>query len=253
MAFVSLTTSNHIGIVTMDRPPVNAINLQMYQEIKEIFLSINERDDIWTVVFRAEGKSFSTGNDVSEFNLMNPDQVLPYARIVSDSVASVYECRAPVIAAVNGMALGAGMALASCSDIIIAAEDATFGLPEIKVGIVGAACFLSRILPQSTVRHMAYSGDSITAEEMKRFGAVMQVAPPGQLDDISLKLANRYAQRSPLALRGFKKAIYMNECAMLKEKYMAEIDFTRNLAATEDFKEAICAFREKRKPVFKGR
>ncbi|MBU2261023.1 MAG: hypothetical protein KKF02_03770 [Proteobacteria bacterium] len=137
--------------------------------------------------------------------------------------------------------------------ILIAFDDAAFGLPEIKVGIVGAACFLSRILPQPLVRYMAYSGEPIAAGEMKNLGVILRVVPRDQLFDAAMQIAEQFVQRPPLALRGFKKAMNINEEVRLKEKYLAEIEFTRQLMASEDFQEALHAFMEKRKPVFKGR
>lgn len=253
MDFLSLKVEGHAGIVTMDKPPMNTFNLQMYQELQETFEAINDNDRIWMAIFRAEGKNFSTGNDVSEFTMLtSPEKGLSYSKKVSDSVGSVYACRVPVIGVINGMALGTGLALASCCDILIAAEDARFGLPEGRVGIVGAACFISRMLPQQLHRYMAYSGDMMTAEEMKSFGAVLKVVPGEQLLASAMGVAERLLKNPPLVLKGFKAAINTNENAILKEKYAVEMSYTVPLLKTADFKEAVTSFLEKRKPAFRG-
>lgn len=253
MEYVSLSVENHIGLVVLNKPPVNAFNLQMYQEIRDTFRSIHQMDDVWVALLRAEGKSFSTGNDVHEFmTIRSADQVDAYARNVSDSIASIYECRVPVIGAIHGKALGAGLAMASCCDLLVAAEGAMFGLPEIIVGIVGAACFLSRMLPQQLARYMAFSGEMVTAEQMKHFGALLKIVPSDRLLESAIGIAGQLTRNPPLALRGFKAAMNRNENARLQEKYAVEIGYGKELFGTDDFKEAVGAFLEKRRPVFKG-
>jgi len=253
MDYVSLIVENHIGMVALNKPPVNSFNLQMYNEIRNTFQSINNMDDVWVVILRAEGKSFSTGNDVNEFmTISTAEHAEAYARVVSDSIASIYECRVPVIGAIHGKALGACLAMASCCDVLVASENAMFGLPEIIVGIVGASCFLSRMLPQQLARYMAYSGEMMTAEQMKHFGALLKIVPASQLLESAIDIAGQLTKNPPLALRCFKAAMNRNENARLKEQYAVEIGYGKELIGTDDFKEAVGAFLEKRKPVFKG-
>ncbi|MBM4315710.1 MAG: crotonase [Deltaproteobacteria bacterium] len=254
MDYVSLTVENHVGTVVLNKPPVNSFNLQMYREIENTFHSINDMDNVWVVILKAEGKSFSTGNDVNDFmTITTAEHAENYARHVSDSIVSIYECPVPVIGALHGKVLGAGLAMASCCDILVATEDAMFGLPEIIVGIVGAGCFLSRLLPQQLARYMAYSGEMMTAEQMKKFGALLKIVPVDGLWEAAKDAASRLVKNPPLALRGFKAAMNRNENARLKEKYAIEIGYGKGLIGTADFKEAVGAFLEKRKPLFKGR
>lgn len=254
MDFVSLKIDGNIGIVTLNKPPLNAFNLQMYKEVRDTFQSINERNDIWVAILRAEGKVFCTGNDVKEFTkITDTKTAAAYAAQVGESVGSVYMCRVPLIGAVHGMALGSGLALSSCCDILVAAENTKFGIPEVKVGIVGGACFISRMLPQQLHRYMAFSGDMMTAEEMKHFGAVLKIVPLDILQDTVQQIASRLLDNPPLALRGFKAAINTNENAMLVEKYAVESSYTKEMQKTEDFKESLISFFEKRKPIYKGR
>ena len=221
----------------------------------DTFRSIDAMEEIWVVIFRAEGKHFCTGNDVNEFTkITTAEGATDYARMVSDGIGLVYECKVPVIGAIHGMALGTGLALASSCDIIVASENAKFGIPEISVGIIGAACFISRMLPQQLHRYMSYSGDMMTAEQMKHYGAVLKVVPQDQLMASAMEVAKRLLGNPPRALRGFKAAINGNENARLKEKYALEISYAKEfMLGTEDFTEAVTAFIEKRKPVYKGK
>lgn len=252
MDYVSVKVDNHIGIVTINKPPVNSFNRQLYNELEETFRSIGKMDEVWVVILRAEGKDFSTGNDVKDFlSLDTTDSAVAYARSVSDCAVSIYECPVPVIGAIHGKALGSGLVMASCCDILIAAENAFFSLPEIKVGIVGGAGFLSRLLPQQLTRYLSYSGDMMTAEQLKHYGALLKVVPENRLLETAMGIAQQLTKNSPLTLRAFKKAMNHNENARLKEKYAVEISSGMELMSIEDFQEAISAFFEKRMPKFK--
>ncbi len=258
MDYVSLKAENHIGIVTINKLPANSFNRQLFQEVKDTFLSIDANKDIWVVVLRTEGKHFSTGNDVNnltEFtDITDSQSAREYAKFASESICSVYKCGVPVIGAVRGMTLGAGLALASCCDILIASENTRFGLPEVMIGVVAAACFISRMVPQQLHRYMSFSGDIMTAEQMKHYGAVLKVVADEQLFTSAMEVATRLANNPPLALRGFKTAMNANENARLEEKYALEISCSIEfMLDTEDFKEAISAFLKKRKPVYNAR
>jgi enoyl-CoA hydratase len=155
---------------------------------------------------------------------------------------------------VQGLALGAGLALASCCDILVASEKARFGIPEVKVGVVGGASFLSRMLPQQLHRYMAYSGDMIMAEQMKQYGAVLKVVQDDQLLISAMDIVDHILNNPPLTLKGFKLAMNKNEDARLDKKYGLEAELGRDLMyKTEDLQEALDAFLNKRKPVYKGR
>lgn len=254
MDFISLSVENHAGIVTMNKPPRNNFNLQMYKELGDTFLSINKRDDIWVAILRAEGKVFSTGNDVNDFvEITDMEKAAEYSGKVAASIGSVYACRVPLIGAVQGKALGIGLVLASCCDILVAAEDTKFGIPEVKVSVIGGACFISRMLPQQLHRYMALSGDMMTAEEMKHFGAVLKVVPLDRLSDTVLEIASRLLNNPPLTLREFKAAINTNENDRLLEKYAVELSHAKGMINTDDAKEAVVSFLEKRAPEYKGR
>ncbi len=251
MSTLHLSVEAHIGTVTLNKPPANALDRRTYVELRKLFEAINTRDDIWVVLFKAEGKHFSTGNDVHEFlGLTTTEQAQAYGQDVSNAVAAVYNCRVPVVAAVNGNALGAGLAIASCCDVIVAADSARFGLPEIRVSIVGAACFIARMVPQHLHRYLAFSGDVLTAEEMKQHGAVLKVVPQAELWATALAVAQKLAAMPPLCLRGFKAAMNENENAALPAQYAVELSHGLPLIDSQDFKEAVNSKLEKRPPVF---
>ena len=253
MEFVSTQVTNHICVVTVDRPPVNALNLQLYNEIGKAFMEISDRDDVYAAVLRANGKMFMPGNDVSSFEKPTRASLLRQADALKNSVGAVYGCRVPVICAVNGHALGAGLAYAAACDILIASRDAKFSIPEVKIGLVGAAGFLSLLVPNKVVRYMALTGSFLSSEEMMHYGAVHKVVPPEQLMDAVMKTAGELLASAPLTLRAWKRAMNLIDNACLAEKFDLEQGFTLGLLDTEDFGEAVSAFREKRKPEYKGK
>jgi enoyl-CoA hydratase len=254
MDFVSLEVRDHIGIVTIDRQPVNAANLQLYGEITDTFQSLNDRDDVRVAILRAEGeKAFMAGNDLNEFATMDPDNAGERMRKIRESFWSVYDCRVPVVGAINGAALGSGLCYAAVCDALVAAEEATFGLPEINVGVMGGAKHLSLLVPRMVVRYMHYTGDTLSASEMKGYGAVMQVVPRESLLQTALDLASRIAKKSPVAVRFAKQSLNNIEDMKLKEAYEFEQGLTGELSGYEDSKEAAQAFFDKREPVFRNR
>lgn len=255
MEFVTLEVKeDHIGVVTVNRPPVNAINAQAYQEITDTFHSINERDDIRVVVFRAEGeKAFIAGNDLNEFLTMKPENADERMKKVRESFWSVYDSRVPVIGAINGHAPGTGLAYAAVCDILVASENATFSLPEINVGVMGGAKHLSRLVPQMVVRYMHYTGEPMSASEMKEYGAVLKVVPKEELLEATLEVARKIAKKSPIAIKMAKKSLNTIEYMDLKEGYKYEQGLSSELSGYEDSKEAVRAFFDKRDPIFNGR
>ncbi|MFB4163907.1 enoyl-CoA hydratase-related protein [Alteribacillus sp. JSM 102045] len=255
MDFVKLEEKNNIAVVTVDRPPVNAVNEQLYEEIKDTFHGINNnRQDIRVVILRAEGeKAFIAGNDLNEFLTMNPENADSRMKKVRESFWSVYECKVPVIGAINGAALGTGLAYAAVCDMLIASEKAYFSLPEINVGVMGGAKHLSRLVPQMIVRYMHYTGNTISAEEIKNYGGIIKVVPPNDLFEEVMSLATEIAKKSPIAIKLAKKSLNTIEEMDLKEGYKFEQSLSKELSAYDDSKEAVKAFFEKRDPVFSGR
>jgi len=255
MEFIRYEASGHIAIITLNRPSQNAFNYQMYKELKETFAMIDRAADIWTVIIRAEGRYFSTGNDVGDFQAGVIDVSMEeYGIMVEAGLGSVVNCKVPVICAVQGIAVGSGFCIPTYSDIVIATPAARFGVTEIKVGIIGGAPEASFSLPPKIVRYMALTGNLLTAEEMERHSFVLKVVPPDQLMDSAVELAEAIVRNPPIALKYMKASlnnIYRPD--ILAKKIEFDGEKTGAHMRTEDFKEAVGAFLEKRKPEYKGR
>lgn len=253
MDYVKVEVKDGIAIVTLNKPPMNALTVQTYEEITTAFNSITDDEAINMAIFTAEGRAFISGNDVGGFSNPAPSNIIAQANVLKAAITAVYGCRVPVIAAVNGYCLGAGLAFAAVCDTIVASDKALFGIPEVKVGIVGAGGFLSMLVPPKVARYLAYTGNNLTAEEMKQYGGVHKVVPNEKLLETALEVAREYLKNAPLALQAWKKALTINEGNALVEKYDVEFGFSLGNMKTEDFKEGVTAFFEKRKPVYQGK
>lgn len=251
---VKFEVSDYIGVATLNRPPVNAVNAEMKDRIIEIFDSVTDRDDVRVVVLTAQGGIFCAGADLKQ----RPDPSVPgqywqHNRTTRELGNSIKECTKPVIAAVNGTALGAGFGLMAACDIMMASENAVFGMPEIDVGLAGGAAMIREMLGKSWTRRLMFTGDRIPASELYRLGVLDSVWPQDQLLPEALKMAARIASKSPLGIKYAKNSCNFVELMSPKDAYRFEQNFTYELSKTEDAKEARMAQLEKRKPVFKGR
>lgn len=249
---VSLDVQGQVGVVTIDRPPVNALDTPTYGAIMETFRMIDDDANIRVAILRAEGsKAFIAGKDLkSSDSGSDEDTVDRRFRAVRESSWAVYDCRVPVIAAVNGPALGAGLGFASVCDVLVAAEEASFGLPEINVGTLGGAKYLSRLVPQMLVRYLHLTGERISARELQALGAVVRVVPGDSLMSTAMEIAEQIAAKSPAAVQLAKKSLNAIEYMDLKRGYETEQGFSRQLLGHPEAREAVAAFQEKRAPVF---
>lgn len=250
-----LTVEDRIAVVTLNRPPVNAQNAEMRNELIQVFDELSDRDDVSVIVLTGAGKCFSAGADIRERpNLAaTPGAYGRHNRIVRESYYAVVECAKPVIAAINGAALGAGFGLVMGSDIWVASEDAYVSMPEINVGLAGGVTFLQKHFSQSRARRMFYTGMQVTAQELYRLGLVEACLPAAQLLPYAMDIAREIASKSPIAVRLAKEAARMTLTMPPRDAYRYEQGNTVALSKTEDTKEAQKAFFEKRKPVFTGR
>jgi enoyl-CoA hydratase len=243
-----------VVVVTLDLPPVNALTLARYQEITGVFDDISKRDDVHCAVLGARGeKAFCAGLDLKEFKEATVEKDPERAAIVRATFRAIQTCAIPVIAAVNGPALGAGCALAVNCDIRIASERATFALPEINVGRCGGGRFVGRLVSQGMMRMMFFTGKAIDAAEAFRIGLVEKVVPSGKLESTVFELADLIAGKSPLGLRLGKRSLNESEDLPVHEGYIVEQGYSTKLLATEDAREAARAVLEKREPRFVGR
>ena len=247
-------TPDGIVTVTMDRPPVNAINQKMYEEIIACFGSYEaDRDARVVILASASERAFTAGVDVRDRVSSMDDIDLESRRFARDAYFAIYDAAVPVIAAVNGPALGAGIAICASADIVIASERAIFALPEITVGMLGGGSHLARLIGPQRMRLSYYTSERISAAEMLRLGGVAKVVPHEALLDEAMAVAREIASKSPLAVRLAKQALNRTEELPLKEGYRLEQDYTMRLGGFADTKEAMDAFLEKREPKFKGR
>jgi enoyl-CoA hydratase len=182
-----------------------------------------------------------------------PELAIEPARAARDAMWSITDCAVPVIAAVNGAAIGAGLAFAVCCDIILAAEGAMFGTTEINVGLLGASAHLSRLVGRHKARELYFTGELVPAEELQRLGALRAVVPRAALLDEARSLAAQLASKSPIAMRLAKQAMNRVEDLPLKEAYQTEQSYTALLRGFEDSAEAQAAYREKRAPEWRWR
>lgn len=251
---VRLDVSDGVGLVTLDRPPVNALNRAMCHEIVRTFDAISEREDVRCVVLTAAGKVFCAGADLKD--RPNPDiqgDFLEHNRITRETTNAIRECAKPVIAAVNGAALGAGLALMAACDILYASEDASFAMPEIDVGLAGGAAMLKTLFGRSTLRRMFFTGQRLSAHDLLRRNVLDDVLSPDELLPYTTNLARVIASKAPLAVMYAKRSANMVDVMPQRDAYRFEQEFTMALSKTEDAREARMAFLEKRTPQFKGR
>lgn len=246
---------DYVALVTLAKPPVNALGPSIREEFVHIFDVLHERDDVRAIVLTADGNVFCAGADIKEKRAMDaaPGTYPAVNRMIREAFYCIIECRKPVIAAVNGPAIGAGMVMASLCDIVLASETAFFAMPEIDVGLAGGAGFLQRILPPQKLRRLLLTGDRISAEAMRDLGVVEEVLPRADLLPAALAMAGRIAAKSPVAVQMTKQSFGMVENLSLRDGYRLEQDMTVALSRTEDAREAQTAFLEKRKPRFAGR
>ncbi len=245
---------DHVALVTLNRPPVNALNRKARAEIIAVFDEISAREDIRCAVLTGAGKTFCAGADLKDRpDAEVPGDFLEHNRITRETGNAIRECSKPVIAAVNGAALGAGLGLMASCDVFYASENATFGMPEINVGLAGGASMLNTLFGRSTMRRMFYTGVRLTAAELLDRNVIEAVTSQEDLVPTAMAVAREIASKSPLAIRYAKQAMTIVEHMPQRDAYRMEQNYTMALAQTEDAKEARMAFLEKRKPIFTGR
>lgn len=256
---IQTAVSDYIATVTIDRPPVNAMNRQMFDEIQAAFDALNNRQDVRVAILTGAGKCFCAGADMKARSASLEQQAPRYsamwahARAAREAFNAILECSVPVICAINGPALGGGLALVASCDILIAAENAVLGLPEIDVGLLGGGRHAQRLFGVYKARKLMYTGERVGAAELYRLGVVEKVIPAEKLLDEARALAHVIAEKSPLAIRLAKHAMNAIEFMTLRDGYRFEQNMTHELSGSEDAKEAARAFVEKRKPQFTGR
>lgn len=251
MTFLSTSLQGTVAVVTLNRPPVNAVSQEMYAEIRDTFTRLRQtHPSACVAVLRAEGKHFCGGNDLVEFGTLSPMNSAERMQAVREAFWSIYDCPLPVVAAVRGSAMGTGLCLAASSDIVVCGESARFGLPEVSVGVMGGARHLARLVPTQVARRMFLTADPMSAAELLPYGGISRVVPDAELDACALEMAGRITRHSPAAVRIGKRALNQIEHLDLKSGYELEQGYTGDLCGHPDSEEALAAVREKRAPQY---
>jgi enoyl-CoA hydratase/carnithine racemase len=207
------------------------------------------------VVLTGAGKVFCAGADLKgrAETIKGPGDLPAHSRRTRECFHAIRECAKPVVAAINGAALGSGLAMIASADILVASQKASVGLPEIDVGLMGGARHAMRLFSHSRLRRMALTGMRVDGAELYRLGIVEACTAPDDLLPTALEIARTIAAKSPVATRLCKHTMNVIEDLSLRDGYRYEQDMTAAIGKTEDAKEAQAAFREKRAPVFHGR
>lgn len=249
---------NHTGLVTINRPDkLNALNNQTINEIEDVVNAIKNNPEIFTVVITGSGeKAFVAGADIAELNQLDVISAKEFSEKGNRVFRSIETLDKPVIAAVNGFALGGGCELALACHIRIASDNAKFGQPEVNLGIIpgyGGTQRLARIVNSARALEMILTGDMITADEALRIGLANKVYPQADLLSKTLELADKIASKGQQAIRFALKAVKATDNMSLSEGLSYEASLFALTCGTEDFKEGTSAFLQKRKPDFKNR
>lgn len=251
MNFIKFEQQGHIGIISLNRPKVNSLSLAMYGEIRELFEQVDQQKDIWVVILTTTSKHFCAGNDISEFDQFGPS----YVKQIGQAIRAAFLCQKPVICALQGAVMGAGIAFGCAGDIVLCAEDTKFSIAEANVGLCGTLSEASKLFPVPFIRYMALTGNVVPAEEAARFGGIYKVVPNEALQEEALSIANTICSKAPLSIQRTKEALQniSHVYDILYKTAPFEYDSSLLLAHTDDHKEASIAFAEKRVPVFHGK
>ena len=244
-----------IALVTIDNPPMNALNKQVMDDIRACFNALREEPTLRAVVVTGEGRAFVAGADITEFTSWTPDLAEDFTEKGQRIFTQIENFPTPVIAAVNGFAFGGGLELALACDIRIASEKAKMGLPELTLGIIpgyGGTQRLSRTIGMGKAKKMIFSAEPVDAAEALACGLVEIVAPVDGLLAAAMDLAKKIAAVAPIAARNAKKAINSGRNLSIEQGLAIELALAKECFRTEDKVEGVDAFVNKRKAQFKN-
>jgi enoyl-CoA hydratase len=247
-----------VGIIKLNRPPVNPLNTKVYNEIYDIISEFEKDDDIGAIIITGNGnKAFAAGLDIKEVSGKSVDEVRAFTEKVSrKALSKVANIGKPTIAAVFGLALGGGCELALCCDMRIVSEDVKFGLTEINLGIMpgsGATQRLTRLIGVPRAKEMLFSGDYVGAQEAYRIGLANKVVPNDKLMEEAKTIAKKLALKPRVALGLIKKCVDSGLDTDIESGLTLEVNSFCDAFSSEDGREGVCAFVEKRKPNYKGK
>lgn len=255
--YVSLKRENDFAIITMNRPEaLNALNSKVLSDLQDVIEQINDDPSVKSVILTGAGNAFVAGADIKEMVSKTPEEAREYTQFGHDVFNKLEQLPKPVIAAVNGYALGGGCELALACDLIVASNKAKLGLPEVGLGIhpgFGGTQRLPRLVGKAKAKELIFTTEIISAEEAERIGLVNKVVPPEQLLSTAKKMAYKIASQGPVAIKLAKSVINRGSEVDLQTGLGMELDSVTEAFTTEDKTEGMNAFIEKRKPDFKGK
>jgi enoyl-CoA hydratase len=249
---ISVVIENGVAEAYIDHPPVNAPDSTGWNKIAETITALGENDDVQCVILAAKGKGFCAGVDIKEL-AADSSLITQVNAGCWKAFAAIHDCLVPVVAACHGYVLGGGVGLVGSCDIVVASDDATFGLPEIDRGALGAASHLMRMFPIQKVRKMLFTAEPIDAAEAYRLGALEWIGPREELMAAAHRIADSIASKSPKAMRLAKECMNGIELLDIKTSYRFEQGFTLELYTSPDSQEARDAFVEKREASFRDK
>ena len=254
---VQVALKDRLAVVTIDRPPVNALSQAVLDELEKVFEELSNNNNLGAVILTGGGeKAFVAGADISEFPRLNSENGEKLSRRGQEVFQKIADFKAPVIAAINGFALGGGLELALACDIRIMAENAKVGLPEVTLGIFpgyGGTQRLPRLIAAGKAKELIFTGAMIDAEEAYRIGLADHKTAAGEALKTAKQVAGLILEAAPVGVRMAKEAVNKGQDQSLKEGLKTEASYFGELCDTEDQKEGAKAFLEKRSPQFKGR
>jgi enoyl-CoA hydratase len=249
---VRCEVQDRIAVVTIDRPPANALGIETYREIGKTFIELSNRDDVQVAILTGAGERFfCAGGDVKEIAARTPESARERLSVCNACFSDIYGCSVPVIGAINGIVTGGGLGLAANCDFRIASEKAVFLMTEIDVGVFGGARFISHMFSTSVARMMMYTAQRMSAEEAYRLGAVVKVVPPEKLITESKRMAEIIASKSPAAIRLTKRGLNAIEPLNWRDAEDIELEYYVGLVSQAAAKEATTSFLEKRAPRYR--
>jgi enoyl-CoA hydratase/carnithine racemase len=247
---LKVDVTDYIAVVTICRPPVNAQNNTLRAEMQTVFDALGDRTDVRAIVLTGDGKAFSAGADLSERPTQDPGHYTAHNRRVRASFDCILECPKPVIAAVNGAAIGAGCVTALCCDIIVVSETGFLAMTEVMVGLAGGVAHVRRHFGESDARLMIMTARRFYGPDLFRMNVASACTAPEDLLPTAMAIAKDIAKASPSAMRAAKKSFALTENVSIYDGYRFEQSQTKALSTSEDTAEAMAAFQEKRPPNF---
>ena len=238
-----------IAELVIAKPPVNALDSQEWQALAERIESLGNDPEVRVIVIRAEGRGFCAGVDIKELDA-HPERIVAVNAGNYATFKAVHRCPVPVIVAVHGFVLGGGIGITGAADIVVAADCASFALPEVDRGAMGGGAHLQRLFPVQKVRYLFFTGDQIGAREALQYGFIEPIVDKAHLRDTALDIAARIAAKSPAMIRIAKEALNGIEDGNLEDKYRWEQGFTLQAYTRPDSAETRRAFVEKREARF---